>query len=86
LGADEFAKLGRMLSRECGVVYRDRSPHERSDMRVCRNPAYRFAHAGYRLSLAMTMLKHEKSTGSAAANSTFALICAMIAVRRRANN
>jgi hypothetical protein len=49
LRADEFAKLGRMLSRESGGVSGDRSPHERSDMRVCRGPACRFAHAGYRL-------------------------------------
>jgi len=38
------------------------------------------------LALAMTMLKHQKSTGGTGANSTFALICAMIALRRRANN
>jgi hypothetical protein len=31
----------------------DRSPHERSDMRVCRGPAYRSAHAGYGLSTSL---------------------------------
>jgi len=34
----------------------------------------------------MTMLKHQKSTGGTGANSIFVLICAMIALRRRANN
>ena len=62
-GANEFAKLGRMMSREYGVAFGDRSPHERSDMRVCRGPAYRFAHAGY-------VLKRSASLQGALANRT----------------
>src|ERR1700744_23739 len=37
------------VARTRSYVRSVRSPHERSDMRVCRNPGYRFAHAGYGL-------------------------------------